>query len=269
MRCSDSSVADYFDKHELIEDSLHPYVLEKMQTWVRDCDDHHVDCLHSSKTESELPTRLLDLSSLPKRNGLESQQCDPRDLLTDTAFKIVETSPGSKGQYIALSYCWGKGLPFTTITANLTKHKEDGGIRYAQLPRTLQNAIFLVRYLGIRFLWADCLCIIQDDKADWEREASRMADVYTNAYLTIAATRASHCGEGFLQARKVKDRRVVSFADTEGSFDLYFYYDDLTMSPGSMGSVIDESLNMRRVSCSVSCSHSTSSRLTMTRKSLF
>jgi hypothetical protein len=238
-------VADCFDKHELIEDSLRPYVLGTMQTWVKSCDDHHGDC---SRLETELPTRLLDLGSLPMGNEFEDHTRDPRDLLKNTALKLVENTPGSAGQYIALSYCWGKGLPFTTTTANLPKHKEDGGIKYAQLPKTLQDSIFLVRYLGIRYLWADCLCIVQDDKADWEREASRMADVYSNAYLTIAATRASHCGEGFLHARKVKNRRVVSFADAEGSFDLYFYYDDLTMSPGSMGSVIDESINMRRVS---------------------
>ncbi|KAL1592634.1 hypothetical protein SLS60_011050 [Paraconiothyrium brasiliense] len=177
----------------------------------------------------------------------KSVQGDPRALLEDKTFKLVENSSSSEGQYIALSYCWGKALPFTTTSSNLQKHKETGGIEYNQLPQTLQDAIFLVRYLGIRYLWADCLCIVQDDKADWEREASRMADVYRNAWLTVAATRASHCGEGFLHARKGKERRIVSFADEEGSFDLYFYYDDLTMSPGTMGSIIDQSLNLRRV----------------------
>jgi hypothetical protein len=86
-----------------------------------------------------------------------------------------------------------------------------------------------------------------------------MADVYSNAYLTIAATRASHCGEGFLQARKVKDRHVITFSDEQGRFDLYFYYDDLTMSPGSKESVTHEPLVMRTVSLEfhidVTCLH--------------
>jgi hypothetical protein len=224
-----------------------------MADWVEGCNEHHLDCLQSTRNENQLPTRLLDLDALPKGTDLERLPGDSRELLKDTAFSLVENSSDSEGRYIALSYCWGKSLPFTTITRNLQKHKEVGGIKYTQLPKTLQDAIFLVRYLGIRYLWADCLCIVQDDKADWEREASRMADVYSNAYLTIAATRASHCGEGFLHARKVKDRRVVSFADAEGEFDLYFYYDDLTMSPGSMGSVIDESINMRRVNQASKC----------------
>jgi hypothetical protein len=95
----------------------------------------------------------------------------------------------------------------------------------------------MIKYLGIRYLWADCLCIIQDDKADLEKEASRMADVYSNACLTIAVTRAKDCGEDFLHTRKAKDRRIISFEDEQGSFDLYFYCDDLTMSPGAMGHV--------------------------------
>jgi hypothetical protein len=28
---------------------------------------------------------------------------------------------------------------------------------------------------------------------------------------------------------------------------LYFYYDDLTMSPGAMESIVDESITMRKV----------------------
>jgi hypothetical protein len=222
-----------------------------MADWVEVCNDHHQDCLQATRNKTQLPTRLLDLDTLPKGTDLKGPPGDSRYPLKDRAFSLVENSPDSEGRYIALSYCWGKSLPFTTTSRNLQKHKEVGGIKYTQLPKTLQDAIFLVRYLGIRYLWADCLCIVQDDKADWEREASRMAVVYSNAYLTIAATRASHCGEGFLHARKVKDRRVVSFADAEGDFDLYFYYDDLTMSPGSMGSVVDESINMRRVNSSI------------------
>ncbi|KAI4952331.1 hypothetical protein J4E91_002800 [Alternaria rosae] len=246
MSTPDSVVADCFREHEIMSDSLHPYVLQKTAAWVSQCDDHHASCRQSTPKATLLPTRLLDLGSLPIGADFKGVRGDPRALLEDTALKLVELPPGSTGRYIALSYCWGQGLPITTTSKNLQKHKGNEGIKYMQLPSTLRDAVFLTRYLGVRYLWADCLCIIQDDKADWEKEASRMADVYSNAYLTTAATRASHCGEGFLQPRKVKDRHVVTFADKEGSFDLYIYYDDLTMSPGSMESIIDQSIKMRR-----------------------
>jgi hypothetical protein len=255
-------------KHEIIQDALHPYVLQKTAAWVKNCNDHHLDCPQSTQYKTPLPTRLLDLGSLPQRTDFESAQGDPRASLENTALQLVENSPESKGLYIALSYCWGISLPYTTTSKNLQKHKDARGIEYLQLPKTLQDAVFMTRYLGIRYLWADCLCIIQDDKADWEKEASRMADVYSNAYLTIAATRAKDCGEGFLHTRKTKDRRVVSFVDEQGPFDLYFYYDDLTMSPGAMGSVIDMSMDMRRVGfiCWVALNFT---RLTPCRKILF
>lgn len=245
---TDSPVARFFKNLDAIENPIHPLVFEKIDKWLENCNGTHLDCPRLKDQKALLPTRLLDLSSLPNKADFSKAQGDPRKLMDDKAFRLVENSQGSTGQYITLSYCWGKSLAYTTTTANLQMHKQDGGIKYAQLPKTLQDAVFLVRNLGFQYLWADCLCIIQDDKADWEHEAARMANVYTNAYLTIAATRASHCGEGFLQERKSKDRQMVSFADQEGVYKLHFYYDDLVTSPGSMDSVIDETLSMRKVS---------------------
>ena len=46
----------------------------------------------------------------------------------------------------------------------------------------------LLETLNIKFLWIDSLCIIQDDQSDWEVESSLMAEIYSNAKLTIVAT---------------------------------------------------------------------------------
>jgi len=54
----------------------------------------------------------------------------------------------------------------------------------------------LARYLGVRYLWIDSMCICQDDYEDWERQAARMLSVYTNAYLTIIASKADDSGVG-------------------------------------------------------------------------
>jgi hypothetical protein len=40
--------------------------------------------------------------------------------------------------------------------------------------------------MGIRYLWIDSLCIVQDDEKEWEVEAARMASIFENSYLTIA-----------------------------------------------------------------------------------
>ena len=58
----------------------------------------------------------------------------------------------------------------------------------SSLPLTFRHAIDLTRRLGYRYLWIDALCIIQHDVIDWGREAAKMADVYFNSDLSIAAS---------------------------------------------------------------------------------
>jgi hypothetical protein len=60
-----------------------------------------------------------------------------------------------------------------------------------ELPKTFQDAIQITKCLGIRYLWIDSLCIIQDSTQDWGKEAAAMSQVYKNAYWYIAATSAS------------------------------------------------------------------------------
>jgi hypothetical protein len=44
------------------------------------------------------------------------------------------------------------------------------------------------------------MCIIQDDEDDWRNEASRMANIYENAVLTLGATASSSDTEGIFSA---------------------------------------------------------------------
>ncbi|KAL8900046.1 MAG: hypothetical protein Q9207_005884 [Kuettlingeria erythrocarpa] len=67
------------------------------------------------------------------------------------------------------------------------------------LPLNFQDAITTVRALGLRYLWIDALCIVQDSKRDWELEAARMGDYYGSAYMTLVATSAKSSIDGFLE----------------------------------------------------------------------
>ena len=66
-------------------------------------------------------------------------------------------------------------------------------IPFDKLPQTIRDAVLITRKLGKQFLWVDALCIIQDsvNGDDWERESSKMNQIYGNAFLTIAAASAS------------------------------------------------------------------------------
>ena len=78
------------------------------------------------------------------------------------------------------------------------------GIAMSDLPKSFREAIVVARdWLRVRYLWIDSMCIVQDLREDWETEASRMKDVYKNAWATIAVTRAANFTEGCFTERNV------------------------------------------------------------------
>ncbi|TVY15628.1 hypothetical protein LARI1_G006275 [Lachnellula arida] len=148
-----------------------PIVLD----WIRDCCENHEDCCNDPSASSiYLPSRILDIQSRKEVFLVET-----RDL----------AASANGPRYATLSHCWGKTILIRTTKKTFRQRKE--GMKWETLPPTFRDAISLARALGIQFLWIDSLCIIQDDKRDWEREAACMAKIYSNSYINIAATGAS------------------------------------------------------------------------------
>lgn len=143
--------------------------------WLRACSSEHGQCA-APKQPSFYPTRLLELRKSSVRLVLTEQQA-PR------------------GPYAALSYCWGPP-PYTFIRLTTSKIEPlQAGILDVQLPLAFQEAIKFTRSLGIRYLWVDCLCIIQEgpgSKEDWLYESTRMQDVYANCLICLALYRAAN-----------------------------------------------------------------------------
>jgi hypothetical protein len=92
--------------------------------------------------------------------------------------------PTEAVKYAALTYCWGD--PQSIELAKLTsKTQEDwlNDIPIGQLPKTLQDAIITTAKLGLRFLWVDCLCILQDDDHEKAIEISKMPHIYRGTVI--------------------------------------------------------------------------------------
>jgi hypothetical protein len=100
----------------------------------------------------------------------------------------------------ALSYCWGGQQP-VTMTSSTAQDITDG-ILVSVLPKTLQDAIVVTHKLGLRYLWVDALCIIQDSPQDLNREIAKMAETFQGAFITISAASASSVHQGFLRDRQ-------------------------------------------------------------------
>lgn len=84
------------------------------------------------------------------------------------------------------------------------------------LPRTFQEAMLVAHHFGVRFLWIDCLCIIQagDDGRDWDTESGRMNVIYQHASCNISADDVSET-DGLFFDRDLDFYRQVSVRTRE------------------------------------------------------
>ncbi|KAL9116061.1 MAG: hypothetical protein Q9227_000429 [Pyrenula ochraceoflavens] len=104
----------------------------------------------------------------------------------------------------------------------------------AQLTKTFMDAIEISQKLGLRYLWIDSLCIIQDSDSDWKKESAMMSSVYRGSAINIAAAGAADGSHGcFLKA----DERieVVSTDALDGGAwkftSPYMFRDSVIYSP--------------------------------------
>jgi hypothetical protein len=56
--------------------------------------------------------------------------------------------------------------------------------------------MIITKACGLRYIWIDSLCILQDSDDDWKQESMTMNLVYRNSFFTISALSASDSSEG-------------------------------------------------------------------------
>ncbi|OJJ32232.1 hypothetical protein ASPWEDRAFT_95889, partial [Aspergillus wentii DTO 134E9] len=132
--------------------------------WLQDCVDNHENC----RTPSFMPKRLIDV-------GGDSHQdlCLREDMHQETP-------------YIAVSHSWkfSEARKFMTLKDNYESRKQY--IPWQGLSKTFRDVIDICRWPGVRHVWIDTFCIIQDNAEDWADQASQMGCIYEGAYITIA-----------------------------------------------------------------------------------
>ncbi|KAI1207497.1 heterokaryon incompatibility protein-domain-containing protein [Annulohypoxylon truncatum] len=172
--------------------------------WAQEQIAGHQHCCQPVGADSFVPTRLINV--------------DPNSLNGDVA--LDDCAP-TGSRYVALSYCWGrKTQPCQTTSLTLPYHKKR--IPWSTLPKTIRDAIDFTRKLGIGYLWVDCLCIVQGDKEDWERESGRMFDVYRSSYVTLAAVWGKDSNSGlFSSSEGFKPILLANLCLNNQSWPLY------------------------------------------------
>ncbi|KAF1979678.1 HET-domain-containing protein, partial [Bimuria novae-zelandiae CBS 107.79] len=103
---------------------------------------------------------------------------------------------GSAKGFVALSYVWGQNQTYVLTAA--TQGKLHSSFSIHDLPQTIQDAITVTRAIGLRFIWVDALCILQDSPTDKATELPKMRLIYERATITLVASVAPSATEGFL-----------------------------------------------------------------------
>ncbi|KAI5919262.1 heterokaryon incompatibility protein-domain-containing protein [Camillea tinctor] len=179
VRNEDSTLHHKFPGRVIEDDPGTEKTLSRAREWLTSCQDTHPHCRRSS---TKLPTRILDV-----------QSCR-----SDGMVKLLDTGE-EHAIYATLSYCWGTSGNLLSTTKTVELHRQ--GIKTDTLPKTIQDAVVVTQFLGLKYLWVDALCIIQDDPQDWSREARNMAQVYANAYINISALGAADTSQGCFMRR--------------------------------------------------------------------
>src|SRR2546423_1075736 len=156
--------------HEVPADPLSEFSVNMARGWINECILSHAFC--NDSTLDDLPSRVVDVDSPGRRKKLR---------LVDSS-TVLDLS----GKYATLSHCWGQ--VDRTITTTSTLAQMERGITISSLSPTFRDAVQVAQSLGIRYLWIDSLCIIQDSLEDKNRELPKMAGIFANSLLTIAGS---------------------------------------------------------------------------------
>lgn len=142
----------------------------------------HKRCTAARERADFVPDRVIDIN--PGRH--------PRLLIGGKATEVT--------QYTSLSHCCGSSMPLRLLSSNIEDFQRE--ISYSSLSKTYQDAVTISRHLGIKYIWIDSLCIVQDSELDWQEQSAKMSLIYTHAYCNIAGAHASDGSGGCFATRE-------------------------------------------------------------------
>jgi hypothetical protein len=185
----------------------------RMRSWIDLClDKHHGPCFQEERHQLILADRTTTLIKVPKIKAPKRLI----DMLSHSYFGVIdvlnmqltelpliqeiESEETAVYQYVALSYVWGSVASYKTMLQNVMEHRTHGGLEsvFHRFPKAVQDSIKLVRQLGVKYVWIDALCIIQDRARSWKLNAYNLDLIYGNAMFTICAADGPDASVGLL-----------------------------------------------------------------------
>lgn len=162
---------------------------EWVRQWLHLCERYHDD--NCGRTASLFKSAATQSWPLAKADSLSGIFPDFR--LINVFSKCIEAFNSEEKvfpPYAALSYVWGKDQRLKLRTSNERSLMQPGAFDLENPSLTIVDAVDLVvrlSLLGIKHLWVDSLCIVQDSDVDKQHQITRMGEIYSNAAFTIIA----------------------------------------------------------------------------------
>jgi hypothetical protein len=156
---------------------------EMLRQWTRQCQSWHGDSCEASIIPYE---------------GHPSDY--PSFRLVDIHNQCVTRQSANHCKYAALSYVWGRVGSLCSTKSNISELEQPGALakepHRERLPETIKDAMIVLKELGLRYLWVDMLCIVQDDDESKAEAIGSMDLVYGEAFLTVIAATGQDANAG-------------------------------------------------------------------------
>jgi hypothetical protein len=161
-----------------------------IRSWIDKCDQGHSTICNPDVEYADAFKKLTSQNYFGVIDVIDMQL---------KSLPIVDRT-GRPEKFVALSYVWESGETYTTQKSNVSTHLAHGGLESVlhKLPQVIQDTINLVQRLGLRYLWVDRLCIVQQSVRSWRLNAASMHLVYGQAYLTVCAADGPDARTGLL-----------------------------------------------------------------------
>lgn len=167
--------------------------LPQLRMWLDRCTRSHTKCKLAPDIQNSARERLAAL--------IAKGQFRLVDVYENAIVQSDQLQPHAK--YFALSYVCGTTTRPSAATdilggqQGMSNQKGRTSIPLRHIPRTIKDAIELVRRLDERYLWVDVLCIDQTSPGELGDVISQMGVIYLNAHATIVAATGNGSEAGF------------------------------------------------------------------------
>ena len=158
-----------------------PHAFAELRKWVDECTQTHALCKVATSGQNSLfgyqqSIRLVDIG-----------------LGDDSSIRLVEGFKVNEVRYNTLSYQWTADTPKTSLRKH-NKAAYCNAIPTENWPKVYKDVVVVCRALGVRYVWIDSLCIIQDDLEDWKVQSSMMQDIYSHGHVNLANLLGKYAG---------------------------------------------------------------------------